>query len=72
MGAPTFDTLDLFIPEVLVSAVLYQHTTDEQLWEQRHINGMNTICDYLQAVHPAEYRKVAAIHQHFQTKEPDI
>lgn len=70
--ATSFDTLDLFIPEVLVSAVRYQHTTDEQLWEQRHINAMNTICEYIRVVYPGEYSQVEAIHHIFQSKEPTI
>lgn len=67
----TSDVLDLLIPEVLVTAVRYQHDVANELWEQRHIDAMNTVCDYLSTVHPAEYDRVARIHRSFQHRTAD-
>ena len=63
--------LDLFKPVDLVELVQYHHNTAYSFWEQRHIDALNTVCEYVQDIHPTHYDSIAGIHRKFQLKEPD-
>ena len=61
--------LDLFQPDQLVSVLRYQADTPSDCWEQRHIDAMVRVCEYLQDVYPLTYDRVAHIHRKFQHRE---
>jgi hypothetical protein len=61
--------LDLFLPVDLVKMLEYQCSTRYELWEQRHIDAMNTVCEYVEEVHPTHYDSIAGIHRKFEYME---
>ena len=65
------DVLDLVLPVDLVKMLEYQCSTSYELWEQRHIDAMNSVCEYVKEIHPTHYEKVAGIHRKFQYLEAD-
>ena len=68
----TGNVLDLFQPEVIINTIKYQATSAESDWEQRHIDAMNTACEYMRNVYPVRYQEVVRIHTHFLNKQPNI
>jgi hypothetical protein len=63
--------LDLILPKDLVELLQYHNNTAYPLWEQRHIDAMNAVCEYVEEVHPTHYDSIAGIHRKFKLKEPD-
>ena len=69
--AETDDLLDLILPVNLVELVQYHHNTAYSLWEQRHIDAVNTVCEYVKEIHPTHYDSIAGIHRKVKLMEPD-
>jgi hypothetical protein len=56
----------------LIQMVLYQGSLPGELWEQRHIDAMNNVCDYIKDVHPSVYNRVKFTHDRFVAKAEDL
>jgi Fe2+ or Zn2+ uptake regulation protein len=68
-----YDVLDLFDPAAIIKAVNYQgKETTSDCWEQRHIEAMVTLGNYISDTYPSMYGQIKQIHSEFQTKQADV
>jgi hypothetical protein len=73
MNDSTINVLDLFQPPAIIDAIIYQATAIESdCWEQRHIEAMKELCEYVRTTYPRQYYKVLVHHQRFNNKQADI
>ena len=69
-----YDLLDLFDPVALIKVMNYQgrEIMCSDWWEQRHIEAMVTIGNYINDTYPAMYKQIEQIHSEFKTKQADL
>jgi hypothetical protein len=65
----TESLLDLFQPTTLIQTLKYQANTDADWWEQRHIDAMVHVCEYIAVTYPEFYKQIQPIHEQFLHKE---
>jgi hypothetical protein len=67
--AQTEYLLDLFQPTTLIQTLKYQADTDADRWDQRHIDAMVRVCEYIAVTYPEFYKQIQPIHEQFLHKE---
>ena len=69
-----YNVLDLFDPAAIIKAINYQgkEPINSDCWEQRHIEAMVTLGNYISDTYPLMYGQIKQIHSEFQTKQADV
>jgi hypothetical protein len=70
LKADVESVLDLFQPDELLNVVRYQASVPASIWEQRHIDGMVEVCEYIRLTYSNLYPMVESIHRKFRYMEP--